>query len=245
MQTFIIISKEIKGDGHMEIFKETFFMQGLLAAAVIGIVAKIAVLQSYRKLLQASKDMDKPKRHWMGVLKKKFESYYQLEANVHNSTCIVDKYFESHTILGINAGFWEQIPGFCGILCILLGCIGSIRGILAGDDFFVWMQSLMVSAVFGLGIFMMDYLFHPDHMKRMIRINLTHFIENVLPNRMDKSEAKKEKEKKQQIKQQEHREKEKESADRISNHWEQIAASKELELTQEDIQTLKDFINDL
>lgn len=229
----------------MGIFKETFFIQGLLAAAVIGMIAKIIVWRNYYKLLQSSNDMDKSKRHWMGVLKKKFESYYQLGANVHNSTCIVDKYFESHKILGINSEFWEQIPGFCGILCILLGCAGSIRGIIGRTDSFLWIQSFMVSAVFGLVIFMIDHLFRLDHMKRMIRMNLIHFIENVLPNRMDKSEAKKEKEKKQQIKEQEYVRKEKENADRISNHWEQIASTKELELTQEDIQTLKDFINDL
>ena len=39
--------------------------------------------------------------------------------------------------------------------------------------------------------------------------------------------------------------KEKEEAEEIAGHWEQIASAKELTLTQEDIQTLKDFINEL
>lgn len=240
-----MISKEIKGDRHMGILKETFFIQGLLAATLIGIISKIVVWRSYYKLLQVSNDMDRPQRHWAGVLKKKFESYYQLEANVHNCTCIVDKYFENHKVLWINAEFWEQIPGFCGILCILLGCVGAVRGIIAGADSFLWIQSFMVSTVFGLGIFMIDKLFCLEHIKRMTRMNFIHFIENVLPNRMDKSTSKKEKEKKQQMQQRENIKREKEHADRISNHWEQIASTKELELTKEDIQTLKDFINDL
>ena len=40
-------------------------------------------------------------------------------------------------------------------------------------------------------------------------------------------------------------EEEKEEAEEIAGHWEQIASAKELTLTQEDIQTLKDFINEL
>ena len=38
---------------------------------------------------------------------------------------------------------------------------------------------------------------------------------------------------------------EEEEAGKIAGHWEQIASARELELTPEDIQTLKDFINEL
>ena len=56
---------------------------------------------------------------------------------------------------------------------------------------------------------------------------------------------KKEKDVRRQKKNQENLEKEEEEAGKIAGHWEQIASARELELTPEDIQTLKDFINEL
>ena len=203
------------------------------------------VWRSYRKLLRASREMDRPQRRWIGVLKKKFENYYQLDADVHNTGCIVDQYFESHKLLGITITFWEQIPGFCAILCMLLGCAGAARGIAQGADIFLWLRSLMVSAVVGFIIFMIDSLVQMDHMKRMIRTNLINFLENVLPNRVNKSMKKKDQDRQLQKKQKARVQKEKEEAEEIAGHWEQIASAKELTLTQEDIQTLKDFINEL
>ena len=229
----------------MEILRETFFIQGLAAALIIGILSKVMVWRSYRKLLRASREMDRPQRRWIGVLKKKFENYYQLDADVHNTGCIVDQYFESHKLLGITITFWEQIPGFCAILCMLLGCAGAARGIAQGADIFLWLRSLMVSAVVGFIIFMIDSLVQMDHMKRMIRTNLINFLENVLPNRVNKSMKKKDQDRQLQKKQKVRVQKEKEEAEEIADHWEQIASAKELTLTQEDIQTLKDFINEL
>ena len=70
----------------MEILKETFFIQGLASALVIALLVKLIVFRSYHRLLSAANDMDKPKRHWIGILKKKFENYYQLNAKIHNAS---------------------------------------------------------------------------------------------------------------------------------------------------------------
>lgn len=112
---------------------------------------------------------------------------------MHNTGCIVDQYFENHRLLGISITVWEQIPGLCAILCMMLGCAGAARGIAQGTDIFLWLRSLMLSAVAGFLIFMIDSLFQMEHMKRMIRTNLINYLENVLPNRVNKSMKKKKK----------------------------------------------------
>lgn len=229
----------------MEMLRETFFVQGLFASVFIAVVVKLIVWRNYHRLLISTEDMDRPKRSWIGTLKKKFENYYTLNANVKNAGCIVDKYFEVHKIMGINSVFLEQIPGFCGILCVLLGCVGAIRGILMNTDINFWGRSLILSTSFGIGIFMLDYLTKMDHTKRMIRMNLIYYLENVLPNRVDKNLSKQNRGKREQVKHEEQMQKEKEETQQIEGHWEQIASAKELALTPEDIQALKDFINDL
>lgn len=229
----------------MEMLRETFFIQGLMASVFIAVAVKLLVWRNYHRLFVSTENMDRPKRSWIGTLKKKFENYYTLNANVKNAGCIVDKYFEAHKILGINSMLLEQIPGFCGILCVLLGCIGAIRGISMNTDINFWGRSLILSAAFGIGIFMLDYLTRMDHMKRMIRMNLIYYLENVLPNRIDKNLSKQSRVKREEVQKGKQMEKEKEQTQQIAGHWEQIASAKELSLTPEDIQTLKDFINDL
>ena len=96
----------------------------------------------------------------------------------------MDKYFEADKILGINSFFLEQIPGFCAIICVGLGCLGAIRGIAMNADINFWGRNLIIGVVCGISIFMMDYLTKMDQMKRKIKINLINYLENILPNRM-------------------------------------------------------------
>ena len=136
----------------------------------------------------------------------------------------MDKYFEADKILGINSFFLEQIPGFCAIICVGLGCLGAIRGIAMNADINFWGRNLIIGVVCGISIFMMDYLTKMDQMKRKIKINLINYLEN---------------KKKEEIK------KEKKQVANIEEHWGEIASSRECQLTDEDLQILKDFIKDL
>lgn len=166
----------------MEMLRETFFMKGFITAMVIAVLTKVIVWANYHRLLVSSEEMERPKRYWIGTLKKKIENYYNLQTKVNNISCIVDKYFEADKILGINSFFLEQIPGFCAIICVGLGCLGAIRGIAMNADINFWGRNLIIGVVCGIAIFMMDYLTKMDQMKRKIKINLINYLENILPN---------------------------------------------------------------
>ena len=147
-------------------------MKGFITAMVIAVLTKVIVWANYHRLLVSSEEMERPKRYWIGTLKKKIENYYNLQTKVNNISCIVDKYFEADKILGINSFFLEQIPGFCAIICVGLGCLGAIRGIAMNADINFWGRNLIIGVVCGISIFMMDYLTKMDQMKRKIKINL-------------------------------------------------------------------------
>ena len=78
----------------MEMLRETFFMKGFITAMVIAVLTKVIVWANYHRLLVSSEEMERPKRYWIGTLKKKIENYYNLQTKVNNISCIVDKYFE-------------------------------------------------------------------------------------------------------------------------------------------------------
>ena len=229
----------------MEMLRETFFMKGFITAMVIAVLTKVIVWANYHRLLVSSEEMERPKRHWIGTLKKKIENYYNLQTKVNNISCIVDKYFEADKILGINSFFLEQIPEICGILCIGLGCLGAVKGILMNSDINFWGGQLIVGVMFGIVVFLFDRLTNMEHTKRKIKINLLYYLENILPNRMEKNLKKQNYEKNEKIKKSQEIKQEKEDARQLKEHWGEIASAKELQLTDEDIQTLKDFMKDL
>ena len=229
----------------MEMLRETFFVQGLIVSVIAAVLVKLIVWRNYHKLLASSEEMDRPKRYWIGTLKKKIENYYSLNAKVNNISCIVDKYLEANKIMGINSFFLEQIPEICGILCIGLGCLGSVKGILMNSDINFWGGQLIVGVMFGIVVFLFDRLTNMEHTKRKIKINLLYYLENILPNRMEKNLKKQNYEKNEKIKKSQKIKQEKEDARQLKEHWGEIASAKELQLTDEDIQTLKDFMKDL
>lgn len=229
----------------MEMLRETFFVQGLIVSVVIAALVKLIVWRNYHKLLRSSEEMDRPKRYWIGTLKKKIENYYSLHTKVNNVGCIVDKYFEANKIMGINSFFLEQIPGICGILCIGLGCLGAVKGILMNSDINFWGRQLIVGIIFGIVIFLFDRLTNMEYTKRKIKTNLLYYLENVLPNRIEKDVKKQNYQKNEKIKKRQEIKQEKEEVDHLRDHWGEIASAKELQITDEDIEALKDFIKGL
>ena len=229
----------------MEMLRETFFMKGFITAMVIAVLTKVIVWANYHRLLVSSEEMERPKRYWIGTLKKKIENYYNLQTKVNNISCIVDKYFEADKILGINSFFLEQIPGFCAIICVGLGCLGAIRGIAMNADINFWGRNLIIGVVCGISIFMMDYLTKMDQMKRKIKINLINYLENILPNRMLNYTKKQNYKENLENKKKEDVKKEMKQVANIEEHWVEISSSRAFQLTDEDLQILKDFIKDL
>ena len=69
----------------MEMLRETFFMKGFITAMVIAVLTKVIVWANYHRLLVSSEEMERPKRYWIGTLKKKIENYYNLQTSLYRS----------------------------------------------------------------------------------------------------------------------------------------------------------------
>ena len=110
------------------------------------------------------------------------------------------------------------------------------------SDINFWGGQLIVGVMFGIVVFLFDRLTNMEHTKRKIKINLLYYLENILPNRMEKNLKKQNYEKNEKIKKSQEIKQEKEDARQLKEHWGEIASAKELQLTDEDIQTLKDFM---
>lgn len=226
-----------------------YFTQGLITLVTIGVITRVMTWMSYRRLLQDSSEMEGKKKRWMGVLRKRFENYYQLEAKVHNVTCIVDRELLKHRICGLPARFMERGTRLCAVGCFFLGALGALIKYNSGEmlDFLIpGILTFMVAGIFLLGL---NELISVKEKQGFIRANMLYFLENVLPNRLEKEDRKKEKEKVQKAKEEE-KEKEiikeqKREVKEIKHHWEEVAATKEFALTPEEMQMMREFLHEI
>ena len=68
------------------------------------------------------------------------------------------------------------------------------------SDINFWGRQLIVGVMFGIVVFLFDRLTNMEHTKRKIKINLLYYLENILPNRMEKNLKKQNYEKNEKIK---------------------------------------------
>ena len=68
------------------------------------------------------------------------------------------------------------------------------------SDINFWGGQLIVGVMFGIVVFLFDRLTNMEHTKRKIKINLLYYLENILPNRMEKNLKKQNYEKNEKIK---------------------------------------------
>ncbi|MGI6501494.1 MAG: hypothetical protein ACOX1S_11585 [Anaerostipes sp.] len=231
------------------ILENLFFPQGFIVLFVVGVIAQIVAWKSYGRMLADSVEMEGKKKRWLGVLRKRFESYYQLEANLNNITCVVDKELYKNKICGFPDKWMADGSLYCAMTCFFLGFLGVLRNCVRGELLEFSVPGFLMFTLAGIALLVIHEVFSVDERKQQIRSNMIYFLENILPNRCEKKERKIENEKKEEIiiKEAEQKEKKKEEkkVKEIEEHWQEIAAAKEFALTPEEIQMMKEILHEI
>ena len=95
----------------MEMLRETFFMKGFITAMVIAVLTKVIVWANYHRLLVSSEEMERPKRYWIGTLKKKIEDYTLLKDKNIEYVQLWEKYLCYAVSFGISNKIINCIDG--------------------------------------------------------------------------------------------------------------------------------------
>jgi hypothetical protein len=123
---FIINLNETEGSFFMlqQFFHQSAWAFVLEAATIIGILTKIGSIVHYNRLVHETEQMERVHTRWIKALKKRFESYGQLQFKVENAESFVDKYMEMDRICGLKSRVFIKIPRICMILILLAACQG-------------------------------------------------------------------------------------------------------------------------
>lgn len=167
------------------LFDNYIFIYAMAGLCGLGIIIKVMVSTTYKRLIKASDNMGTTKNKLMKLMKMKFEACYKLKIGVNNVDSFVDKYVYKHKICGIHLYTWENISGQLLILCLLTGTIGLVLG-LAYDCGKNNILFTFFSGVFSSSLLIAVESFINISAKRnIIKVNITDYLDNFLKIRLE------------------------------------------------------------
>ncbi len=159
-------------------------LYAMLVLCGIGIVSKLAVWISYRRLMKATENMADSKNILTRQLKLKFENCYKLNLNVQNIPVFVDKYLQKYKVCGLRIHTMNRILQVSVLCTVILGAAACAGNFLQayGTRRIVFYGTTALLCV--LLQYLVDYALDVKDKRAMVVTNLQDYLENVLTNRL-------------------------------------------------------------
>lgn len=156
-------------------------------AAVCGIISKLIVSVTLKRLVRAAGNMNKSTHPLMRLVRAKFEHACMVSEKVENVRVFVDKYLYEYRVLHIRLHSWRRMERAASGVCLLLGILGM--GLAYGV---YGMQDLVLEVgAAGAGLAIFVYLIHltTDENFRLeaVRNYMVDYLENVCLHRYEKA----------------------------------------------------------
>lgn len=167
------------------LFEGNMFIYIMLGLCLVGVIIKLILELVYLKLVRASENMGTSKNKLVQSMKKKFEAFYKLKIGVNNVDIFVDKYILRHRFCGLLLSTWENICGQIVMLCVLIGSISTILGLIYESG------KQEVLTTFTVGIFttglliLLEGIINISGKKEILRLNMKDYLENYLKVKLE------------------------------------------------------------
>ncbi len=167
-----------------EILNSKSLLYVMAVVCAVGILSKLAVWISYRRLMKATENMAASKNPLTRQLKLKFENCYKLNLNVQNVPVFVDKYLQKYKVFGIRVHTANRILQTALLLSAAIG-VAACTGVIWFEmemKMLVLYGSMAILSV--LVMYLMEYILDINDKKEIAVTNLQDYLENVLTNRL-------------------------------------------------------------
>ncbi len=172
----------------LEILLDKYVIYVLMGgAAVCGIISKLVVSITLKRLVKASGNMNKSTHPLMRLVRAKFEHACMISERVENVRVFVDKYLYEFRVAGIKLHSLRRMERASAGVCLVLGLLGA--GLAYARK---GMQDavLQIGAA-GAGLAILVFLIHlttdENYRMDMIRNYMVDYLENICLHRYEKA----------------------------------------------------------
>lgn len=173
----------------MEQFLEQKYVLYVLAVFfVLSLVVKILTARCYKKMMRSAKDMGHTEHKLMKVILMKFETNYKLHLGVNDVDVFVDKYILSYKCMGVHLFTWENIGNQFFILTLIGSILGGVVSLYLKLEQWIFFTTVIGGfALCGILLFM-DGLINMSMKKKLLRVHMKDYLENVYRPRLENEE---------------------------------------------------------
>lgn len=167
-------------DGHI-----AFILMGVFVAA--GVISKIIVSVTLKKLVKAASDMSKSSHALMRLVRAKFEHACMVSDKVQNVEVFAEKYLYEYRVLGIRLHKLQRMETGSAWLCLVFGAFGA----LADYQVYGMSESVFRTGVTGAVEAVLLFLLHKvtdeGYQLAAVKNYMVDYLENVCARRLEKA----------------------------------------------------------
>ena len=162
-----------------------YVLMGMSAFA--GVVSKVVVGRTLRKLVVAAESMGKSNHPLMRLVRAKFEHTCMISEKVENVGVFVDKYLYEYRVGGVRLHAWRRLQMAGAGLCLILGGVGAIISyrIKGATE-----QTAMIGGTgvaMALIVFLVHMLTDEEYRLEAVRNYMVDYLENIYQHRYEKT----------------------------------------------------------
>ena len=152
-----------------------------------GVVSKVVVGRTLRKLVAAAESMGKSNHPLMRLVRAKFEHTCMISEKVENVGVFVDKYLYEYRVGGVRLHAWRRLQMAGAGLCLILGGVGAIISyrIKGATE-----QTAMIGGTgvaLALIVFLVHMLTDEEYQLKAVRNYMVDYLENIYQHRYEKT----------------------------------------------------------
>ncbi len=169
----------------LESFVEANIFYPLLGGAVFcGVVCKLIVSISLRKLVREASNMSKSNHGFMRLVKAKFEHAYLVNNTVENIPIFVEKYIHEYQVLWMGLHRWQRLEKFFAIVVAILTAVAAGGAYMFSKEQWYFTQVLAIGA--GAIILLLAVYQLSDEKYRLsaLKVYMVDYLENAYSVRM-------------------------------------------------------------
>ena len=162
-----------------------YVLMGMSAFA--GVVSKVVVGRTLRKLVAAAESMGKSNHPLMRLVRAKFEHTCMISEKVENVGVFVDKYLYEYRVGGVRLHAWRRLQMAGAGLCLILGGVGAIISyrIKGATE-----QTAMIGGTgvaLALIVFLVHMLTDEEYRLEAVRNYMVDYLENIYQHHYEKT----------------------------------------------------------
>lgn len=156
-------------------------------AAVCGIISKMIVGVTLKRLVKAAGNMNKSTHAFMRLVRAKFEHACMISEKVENVRVFVDKYLYEYRVLGVKLHSLRRLEKACSIACVFLG----IGGAVLTYSMYGMQDSVLrvgaTGAILGIFVYLVHLTTDENFYLEATRNYMVDYLENVCLRRYEKA----------------------------------------------------------